>query len=103
MWNMLYRLAWIFVGVLVLGSAGFAFYPKLQQYQRYQEKRAEMERRIEVREDQIRELRNRREHFLNDPEYAERIAHEMGLARPEETLFRFIDEPPVATNETDEN
>jgi len=93
-WVVIYRFAWITLTALVLIGVGFMFMPLVQQDREFQRREAVLREEIRVSEEQIRQLRINQERFQNDPAFIERIAHEMGLAKPDEVIFRFVDEVP---------
>ncbi len=93
-WVAIYRFAWIALGVLVLVGMGFMFVPLIQQDREYQRRESVLREEIRQDEEQIRELKLKQERFQSDPAFVERIAHEIGLAKPNETIFRFVDEEP---------
>ncbi len=95
-WVAIYRFAWIALGVLVLVGMGFMFVPLIQQDREYQRRESALREEIRHDEEQIRELQIMQERFQSDPAFVERIAHDIGLAKPNETIFRFIDEEPGA-------
>lgn len=93
-WVTIYRFAWIALGVLVLIGMGFMFVPLIQEDREYQRRENVLREEIRHDEERIRELRLKQERFQSDPAFVERIAHEIGLAKPNETIFRFVDEEP---------
>ena len=93
-WTWIYRFLWIALGVLILAGMGFMFGPLIQQDRAYQSRESALRERIRADEERIRTLRMKQERFETDPAFVERIAHDLGLAKPDETIFRFIDEEP---------
>lgn len=93
-WVVIYRFAWITLTLLVLIGIGFMFMPLVQQDREAQRREATLKEEIRMDEERIRQLKIQQERFETDPAFVERIAHEMGLARPDETIFRFVDDPP---------
>ncbi len=93
-WVAIYRIAWIALGVLVLVGMGFMFVPLIQEDREYQRRESALREEIRQEEQRIRELKLKQERFQSDPAFVERIAHEIGLAKPDETIFRFVDEEP---------
>jgi cell division protein FtsB len=91
-WSTIYRFAWIALAVLVLIGMGFMFVPLIQQDREFQRRENELRDEIQHSEERIRELRLKQERFQSDPAFIERVAHEMGFAKPNETIFRFIDD-----------
>lgn len=95
-WVAIYRFAWVALGVLVLVGMGFMFVPLFQQDREYHRRESALGEEIRHDEERIRELKLKQERFQSDPAFVERIAHEIGLAKPNETIFRFVDEEPGA-------
>lgn len=91
-WSTIYRFIRIASAVLVLIGMGFMFVPLIQQDREFQRRENELRDEIQHSEERIRELRLKQERFQSDPAFVERVAHEMGFAKPNETIFRFIDD-----------
>lgn len=91
-WLMVYRLLCVaFVGILIIGVINI-FLPKIRQNTEKQKTITALEEENRAKEDKIKELRKKREKFVSDPEYVERVAREeLGKAKPGETIFRFND------------
>lgn len=90
----IYRYVWIALGSLVLIGMGFMFVPLIQQDREFHRRESLLREEIQQDEERIRELRLKQERFQSDPAFIERIAHDLGLAKPDETIYRFIDEEP---------
>ena len=90
--SVIYRYVWIALGTLVLIGMGFMFVPLIQQDREYQRREDALKSDIAQDEERIRTLRLKQERFESDPAFIERIAHDLGLAKPDETIFRFVDE-----------
>ncbi len=91
-WSLIYRFVWIALAVLLLAGMGFMFVPLIQQDREFQRREAQLTETIEQHEQEIRQLRIKQERFQTDPDFVERIAHDMGLIKPNEFIFRFVDE-----------
>jgi len=91
-WNIIYRFTWVVLTAMILVAFGVMFWPLVMEHRELQRKETELRDSIRVDELRIRELKLKQERFANDPAFVERIAHEIGLARPNETIFRFVDE-----------
>jgi len=89
-WLVVYRVFSVaFIVILIIGIANF-FLPKIRQNREKQRKAAVLEEENRIKEDMVKQLREKQERFLSDPKYIERIAREeLGKARPGETIFRF--------------
>jgi cell division protein FtsB len=100
-WNVIYRFTWVVLTGMILVAFGIMFWPLVMEHRALQQKETELLESIRTDELRIRELKLKQERFANDPDFVERIAHDIGLARPNETIFRFVDEenqdaPPPA-------
>ncbi len=91
-WTIIYRFVWIALGALLLIGMGFMFVPTIQEDRENQRREAELTEEIRQNEQRIRTLRLKQERFESDPAFVERIAHDIGLAGPDEVIFRFIDD-----------
>jgi len=92
-WKKIQRLAVFAAAVLIFGLMAYAFYPRIETYRTHQRRKAELEAEIADREALIKNLQLMQQQLLTDPRFAEKIAHEEGLAHPNEVVFRFMDEP----------
>lgn len=92
-WVFIYRTAW--TALIILGVVGLvaAFAPKVRQLRDLQKKETRLEEEIRYEDDLLRNLKTKQERLQNDPRFAERIAREeLGLAKPGETVFKFMDD-----------
>ncbi len=95
-WTVIYRLSCLTIaGMLAVGVARLVW-PKWREIQEYRRRRDELAREIALEEEMIRILRRKQERFRTDPAFVERLAHDLGLARSNEVLFRIVAEPPVS-------
>jgi cell division protein FtsB len=91
-WNMILRGAMAIVAGMLLAGAILMFLPKVKQMQTYQDKRDTLKQQIEVTVAAEKELKGKQHRFLSDPAYVEKVAHEVGYARQDETIFHFSEE-----------
>ena len=92
-WRNVYRVFLIVAAALVVLIVVRFFMPKFQEEQRLrrqlEDARADVQRTAET----LRQLKLKQERLREDPRYVEKIAREeLGLAKPGETVFRFVDE-----------
>ena len=82
------------VAITVMAVVGLvlAFTPKVKQIQAYQSTRDVLQQRIDVTISTERELKEKQRRFLTDPNYIERVAHEVGYARKGEMIYHFPEE-----------
>lgn len=88
-WVILYRVAWVAVGVAVIVGLVCIFVPQANTDRELQKRKLALEEataRLETRAQQLEENEHR---FRTDPEFVERVAREQGMAKPGETIYRF--------------
>ena len=91
-WNLINSI--VLGAVVVMAGVGvvLAFTPKVKQLQVYQDTSDELQQRIEVTVSAEQELKEKQRRFFSDPEFVEKVAHEVGYARNSETIFHFPEE-----------
>lgn len=92
-WKLIQKAAGIMTAAGFLIIVIYLFSPKMKQYQEYQQTAEELEAETDNLQDQITEIQKKRTSFVNDKNYARRIAHEHGFAEKGEVIYRFLDEP----------
>jgi|TARA_X000000950_G_scaffold265644_1_gene340140 cell division protein FtsB len=88
-WSIINRVG---LGVLILVAIigiSLAFIPKVNQLNTYQQRSEELQREIDKTTAAEQQLKENQRRFATDPDFVERIAHEVGYAHPEETIFHF--------------
>ena len=91
-WAVIYRFAWVTLGVLLFIAILCMFMPQYRQYREYQRRADALQEQIRLEEEMLKTLKQKQERFRSDPRFVEQIAHEVGLARPNETIFRFVED-----------
>ncbi len=91
-WDALYRVACVSLVLLFVGGLALVFFPAIRDYHDYQRRHAEALEQIRHYEERILELKAKQEKFHQDPRFVERLAHDLGMARPDEVIFRFNEE-----------
>lgn len=92
-WVTIYKASWVILGILALVLCFSLFTPQIKQYRKNQRDKAALEEQIRIEEQVVSHLKRQQERLQYDPEFVERIAREeFGMARPNETVFRFSDE-----------
>lgn len=98
-WVFIYRVAWVLLVVLISIGVFSLFYPQYRQYRAYKVQEEELEAEIRHHRELMQSLKKKQDRFERDPEFVEHMAHEWGLAKPNETLFKFDEDSyPSATN-----
>ncbi len=91
-WSAIYRSAWVALSILFAVGVLCMFWPQFRQHQEYQRREAQLQDEIRLEQDIIQHLRRQQERFKNDPWFVEHVAHELGMAKPNETIFKFVDD-----------
>jgi len=91
-WNLINRI--VLIAIIIMAGVGvvLAFTPKVRQLQDYQETYDSLQQRIEVTVESEMELKEKQRRFLSDPEFVEKVAHEVGYASKDEMIFHFPEE-----------
>ena len=91
-WNLINRI--VLIAIIIMAGVGvvLAFTPKVRQMQEYQQTSDSLQQRIEVTVAAEQELKDKQRRFMTDPEFVEKVAHEVGYARTNETIFHFPEE-----------
>ena len=91
-WNLINRI--VLVAIVIMAGVGvvLAFTPKVRQLKEYQTTHDSLQQRIDETVAYEFELKEKQRRFLSDPEFVEKIAHEVGYARTNETIFHFPEE-----------
>ena len=98
-WQTIYRSAWIILGVVLVIGGVCVFWPPIRQYREYQRRETELAEEKQLEEELIKHLKIQQQRFQNDPRFVEQVAYDLGLVKPNETLFKFVDDKPT-TNPT---
>jgi cell division protein FtsB len=102
-WVLIYRIAWIAVAILIVVGIVFMFLPQIEQSRELQRKEAQLQEEIRLEEELLQHLKRQQDRLRSDPRFIEKIAREeLGLAKPGETVFKFVDEepPPAPSKKT---
>jgi len=90
-WNVVNRYVAIAVGGIAVCGVFFAFLPKIDQFNTYQARKAELDEDIRIHDELVKELRLKQERFGSDKYFVQQIAHEIGFAHEGETIYQFND------------
>ncbi len=72
---------------LALVGAFLFFLPKYQELKSRETRCAEMQRRIDARQQEIKDIRVRQQRLQTDPAFAEQVARQNRRIRPNEIVF----------------
>ena len=91
-WNLINRI--VLIAIIFMAGVGvvLAFTPKVRQLQDYQQTNEMLQQRIEITVTAEQELKDKQRRFFSDPDFVEKVAHEVGYARTNETIFHFPEE-----------
>jgi cell division protein FtsB len=91
-WNLINRI--VLIAIIIMAGVGvvLAFAPKVKQMKEHQARDNALQERIEITVNAENELKEKQRRFSTDRVFVERIAHEVGYARPGETIFHFPEE-----------
>ena len=87
-WVLIYRCAWVMLVILCVIGLTCIFLPKCRQYQEWQQKKELLQAGTDQLEAAIKKLQQQQEQLQTDPAFVERTARELGMAKPDETIFK---------------
>lgn len=97
-WTVIIRASKAALVILGLIVAWHLFYPKFKLYRDLQQRESQLREDVRLEEDMLQLLKTKQERLRNDPRFVEKIAREeLGLAKPGETVFKFVDDTPTNT------
>lgn len=88
-WNSISRGLWGVLIVIVLIGVTNAFLPKYKELRLVQAEKAEAEELECLDKELLQALKEKQDRFARDSQFVQQIAHDMGMARPGEVLFKF--------------
>jgi len=91
-WNLINRIVLMAIALMAVAGVVLAFTPKVRRMQDYQKTLDRYQHRIEVSLSTEREIKENIRRFLADPVYVERVAHAVGYAHRDETIYHFPEE-----------
>jgi cell division protein FtsB len=94
-WPFIQRVALIIIAILAVVLALSWFVPRIKQYHDLQKVEVERSGEVHAEQETLDQLKKNQEKLRNDPRFVERVAREeIGMAKPGEIVFRFVDEAP---------
>ena len=91
-WNLINRIVLGAVALMAIIGVFLAFSPKVKQLKAYQETHDTLQQRVDETVAYEQELKENQRRFFSDPDFVEKVAHEVGYARSSETIFHFPEE-----------
>ena len=91
-WNLINRI--VLVAIIVMAAIGvmLAFTPKVKKFNQDQGKLDHLQQRIDVTMGEQRKYKDHIDRFQNDPDFVRKVAHEVGYASANETIYHFPEE-----------
>jgi hypothetical protein len=90
-WNLIYRVTWGLLAIVATVAAIMMFRPKLHQHRATLAEKTHLEELERQDRELLQALKEKQDRFARDPRFVEQVAHDMGMARPGEVLFKFED------------
>jgi len=87
--NILFNWMGAILALLVVVGVGRMFAPQFQSYREHQAELSKLEDDIRQEANKIRSLADKQERFKSDRDFVRQVAHEKGMAHPDEIVFRF--------------
>ena len=95
-WTTITQISKVSLVLLAISLIAHFFYPKYTLYRDLQRRESELREGVRLEEDMLQLLKTKQERLRNDPRFVEKIAREeLGLAKPGETVFKFVDDVPT--------
>ena len=95
-WALIQKIAWTVIVVVATLFVVMAFVPKIKQYHDLQKVEAQKSAEVRTQQEIYDDLKQQQDRLRTDPHFVERVAREeIGLAKPGELIFKFVDDEPV--------
>jgi cell division protein FtsB len=91
-WDKIKNWVWALCTFTILAALMVIFVPEYQRYRRNVAELAMQQAEQKKEDQQLQKLKDDLKRFKNEPAFVERIAHEHGMVKPGEILFKFVDE-----------
>ena len=88
-WELVYKIAWVFVAILCVVWVVSMFIPKMKQVGDRQTKKADLQEQVNRLENGVKDLKDKQDRFTTDPAFVEKTAREIGMVKTNELLFKF--------------
>ena len=79
-----------FIAIAIFGA--FCIQPQYREYRLLDAQRRNLERTVDYKEGEIRNLRSKIQRFHTDPAFVEQIARKSKRIRPNEIVFESVDD-----------
>jgi len=92
-WPFIQKCALIVIAILAVVLAISKIAPAIKQYHDLQKVEAERSGEVRAEQETLDQLKKNEERLRTDPRFVERVAREeIGMAKPGEIVFKFVDE-----------
>ena len=92
--QMIYRSALLVIAFAILTALGMILIPVIRNANALRTEKAALETEIAAKEERILQLKSYQERFINDPDFVEHTARQLGLVAPGETIYEFGNTTP---------
>ena len=99
-WVVIYRVALGIVIFVVAVATVCSFIPKIERYQEFHRKRSDSQEEVRHIRDEVKKYREKQDRFATEPAFVEHTAREVGMAKPDETVFKYSNEAVTTEAET---
>ncbi len=95
-WPLIQKVALIVIAILVVALGISKIVPRVKQYHDLQKVEAERAGEVRAEQETLAQLKKNQDRLRTDPHFVERVAREeIGMAKPGELVFKFVDEAPT--------
>ena len=88
---------WLFIAAIIFVGLAGLFLPQMNKHHSYQASITELETEIKDGEESLKQLNVKQQRFRTDKNFVEHVAHELGMVKPGEILFK-IQDPSIPAN-----
>lgn len=90
LWRAIYKAGWVLLCVLFVVVLICIFRPKYRSLRALQVKKAQIQEENRRIAGAARELRTKQDRFHSDPAFVVHTAREMGMVKPDDTVFKLV-------------
>jgi len=87
--QIIYRTSLVVIAIAILAAFAMILIPVVRHATALRNEKSTLEAEIAQKEGRIRQLRAYQERYVNDPDFVEHTARELGLVTPGETVYEF--------------
>lgn len=90
-WDKIKNGVWVLCTVTILAALMVIFVPEYQRYRRNMDTLLTLQDDYKAKELELQRLKDHQKRFKTDAAFVEKIAHEQGMVKPGQVLFKFAD------------